>query len=66
MQTRGRGRPAGPTGARDRQICIRVTEHEHEIIERLAEKLRLSKTDAIIRAVLQAYRNAVLNPYDDY
>ncbi|MBQ9441984.1 MAG: ribbon-helix-helix protein, CopG family [Selenomonadaceae bacterium] len=45
-----RGRPKLEI-ARTRAVTVRVTENEFEEIEKICEKLKISKTEAILRGI---------------
>ena len=52
----GAGRPKGTNGAyktitRDKKLTIQITENEYEMIEICSKKLKLSKTNTIIKAI---------------
>ena len=45
-----RGRPKLEI-ARTRAVTVRVTENEFEEIEKICEKLKISKTEAVVRGI---------------
>lgn len=53
---KGAGRPKGTSGAyketkRDKKLTIQITLEEYERIEKCSNKLKLSKTNTIIKAL---------------